>query len=75
VTQVYFHCSNPEKVFCCGGAMVDPAEAREHATLVMRSLIMTPSPEDWRNWVLHVIDADGYEIVSVPFAAVLGKPH
>jgi hypothetical protein len=39
----------------------------------VRSLIATPSVEDWRGWILHVTDDDGDEIFEVPFAAVLGK--
>ncbi|WP_338128910.1 hypothetical protein [Bradyrhizobium brasilense] len=40
MTQVYFHCSNPTKVFLdYHGAVVDDiAEARHHATHVIRSL-------------------------------------
>jgi hypothetical protein len=58
-----------------GTAVGDLAEAREHADRVMRSLIMKPSPEDWRGWVLHANDELGGEIFAVPFASVLGKPH
>jgi hypothetical protein len=53
----------------------DLAEAREHAVCLARSLIMTPSTEDWRGWVLHITDDDGEEIFEVPFATLLGKPH
>jgi len=75
MAQVYFHCSNPQEVFQYGAAMVDMADAHEHAACVVRSLIMSPGPEDWRGWVLHVSDTDGEEIFSIAFAAVLGKPH
>ncbi len=53
-----------------GGVMAFGSPAR-----VVRSLIMTPGPHDWRGWVLHVSDDLGDEILSVPFASVLGKPH
>jgi len=77
MAQVYFHCSNTERVMIDqhGAAIGDLAEARDHAALVVRSLIMTPSTEDWRSWVLHVSDASGDEIFAVPFVSMLGKPH
>jgi hypothetical protein len=77
MAQVYFHCSNTIGVAIdrCGSAVADMAEAQEHATLVVRSLIMTLVLEDWRGWVLHVSDKDGEEIFTVPFASLLGKPH
>jgi hypothetical protein len=58
-----------------GTNMGDLAEAREHAEALVRSLIMRPSAEDWRGWILHVTDNDGDEIFDVPFATVLGKLH
>jgi hypothetical protein len=75
--RVYFHCYNTIGVSIdrCGSAVADLAEAREHAALVVRSLIMTPVLEDWRGWVLHVSDEDGEEIFTVRFASLLGKPH
>jgi hypothetical protein len=77
MAEVYFHCSNRAGVAIerCESAIADLAEAQEHATLVVRSLIMTPVLEDWRGWVLHVSDKDGEEIFTVPFASLLGKPH
>jgi hypothetical protein len=77
MAQVYFHCSNSEEIWVDrrGAAVVDLAEAREQAAIVMRSLIMTPSAEDWRGWVLHVNDDLGEEIFAVTFASLLGKPH
>jgi hypothetical protein len=53
----------------------DLAEARDHATRVMQSLITARCPEDWRDWVLHVSDDLDDEIFVVSFASVLGKPH
>ena len=50
-------------------------EAQDHAALVVRSLLMAPSTEDWRDWVLHVSDDIGEEIFCLPFASLLGKPH
>ncbi|UGA41480.1 hypothetical protein HU230_0024195 [Bradyrhizobium quebecense] len=77
MTQVYFHCSNIEGVLIdrSGAAVGDLAEACDHAILVVQSLITAPNLEDWRSWVLHVSDDCGEEILILPFASVLGKPH
>jgi hypothetical protein len=77
MTQVYFHCTNTEGVWIDrrGAAIGNLAEALDHAALVVRSLLMAPSAEDWRDWVLHVSDDIGVEIFCLPFASLLGKPH
>ena len=77
MAQVYFHCTSAQEAWIdqCGAAVDDLAGARDHAALVARALIMTPGAEDWRDWVLHVSEADGEEIFTLPFAALLGKPH
>ena len=77
MAQVYFHCSNSQGVSIdrCAAAVDDLAEAREHAALVVRSLISAPGPEDWRGWVMHVSDDLGDEILTMPFASVLGRLH
>ncbi len=77
MTQVYFHCSNTQKVFVDRrGAVVDDlGEARDHATCVVQSFTSERNPEDWRDWVLHVSDNQGDELFVVPFTFVLGKPH
>ncbi len=77
MAEVYFHYSNSRGVLIdrSGAAVDDLVEVRERANWAVQSLIMTPSPEDWRGWVLHVTDDDGDEIFDLPFAALLGKPH
>ena len=77
MAQVWFHCSNAIGVSVdrCGSPVADLAEAREHAVILVRSLIRMPTLVDWRGWVLHVSDRDGQEIFNVPFASLLGKPH
>jgi hypothetical protein len=77
MAQVYFHCSNSERALIDrrGAVVGDLVEARDHATRVVRSLVTSMSPEDWRDWVLHVSDDFDEEIFVVPFASVLGKPH
>ena len=75
--QFYFDCSNAEQILVdrYGAAVRDLAEARDHAALVMRSLIMAPGDEDWRRWVVHISDDSGAEIFDLPFTSLLGKPH
>lgn len=77
MAQVWFHCSNAIGVSVdrCGSPVADLAEAREHAAVVVRSLIRMCTVVDWRGWVLHVSDRDGDEIFNVPFASLLGEPH
>jgi hypothetical protein len=77
MTQIYFHCSNPKKVFVDRrGAVVDDlSEARAHASRVVRSFTNELNLEDWREWVMHVSDDQGDELFVVPFAFVLGKPN
>ena len=77
MAHIYFHYSNPEGIFVDQrGAMVGGlAEASERATDFVRSLITAPNTEDWRGWILHVNDDLGEEILSLPFASMLGKPH
>ncbi len=77
MADVYFHYSNPQGIMIDrrGAAVSDLAEACECAERVVRSLILTPSTEDWRAWVLHASDDRGDELFVMPFASVLGKPH
>jgi len=77
MTQVYFLCSNTKKVFVDHLEVVvdDLADARDHATRVVQSFTNERSLEDWRDWVLHVIDDEGDELFVVPFTFVLGRPH
>jgi hypothetical protein len=77
MVQVFFHCSNTEGILVDrhGAAVSNLTEARERAAQIMRSMIMVPGAEDWRDWVLHVSDDDGEEIFDLPFTAMLGKPH
>ena len=77
MTQVYFHCSNIDRVLTDprGAAVGDLAEACKHAEGLMRALVMAPGAEDWRGWVLHVSDDLGDELFEVPFASVVGRLH
>jgi hypothetical protein len=77
MVQVYFHCSSIEGTLIDrrGAAVANLTEARDHAARIMRSMILTPGTEDWRDWVIHVSDDDGGEIFDLPFTSILGKPH
>jgi Domain of unknown function (DUF6894) len=77
MAQVYFHCSNTRSVVMDrrGTSVSDLIEACAEAISRVRSLVASTSLEDWRDWVLHVIDETGDEISVLPFVSVLGKPH
>ncbi len=77
MTHVYFHCCSANKMVLdpCGSDVDDLVEARQRAVGVVRRLIDSRGPDDWRSWTLHVADEDGEEIFLMPFAMVLGKPH
>jgi hypothetical protein len=75
--QVYFHCSTANGILLDhhGSTIEDLADLREHAARVIRGLLAEPIPEDWRNWVLHISDANGEEILVVPFLSEIGPLH
>jgi hypothetical protein len=43
--------------------------------MVVRSLITAPGPEDWRNWIMHVSDDLGDEVLKLPFSSFVGDPN
>jgi hypothetical protein len=77
MAQVYFHCSHDDLlvVDCCDAEVESLTDARERAAMVVRSLITAPGPEDWRNWILHVSDDLGDEVLALPFSSLVGDPH
>lgn len=77
MTEVHFHYSTAKGALIDGRTAVvtDLADVCAYAHLVVRSLVMQPGPQDWRSYVLHVSDDLGDEILTLPFASVLGKPH
>ena len=77
MTEVFFNCSSPGHILRDrrGLSVSNLAEAHAQAEGFVRSLLMTPTAEDWRGWELRVTDEFGDEIFAIPFAAVLGKPH
>jgi len=77
MAQLFLYCSNDDGVWIDRRltAVSNLSEAMEQATRVVRSLVMAPSSEDWRNWTLHASDDFGDEVFAMPFASVLGKAH
>jgi hypothetical protein len=77
MAQVYFHCSNNDRVLLNYGdvEVADMTEAREQAALLVRALVAAPGPEDWRNWMLHISDDLGEELFSLTFKSVMGYVH
>lgn len=77
MANVYFHYSHDRGVLIDRSVadVDDLVEVREHAHSLVRALVMTPSSEDWRGWVLHVTDHNGDEVLDLPFSNVLGEPH
>lgn len=77
MTDVFFNCSSPGHILRDrrGLAVSDLSEAYTEAQGFVRTLLMSPTAEDWRGWELRVTDEFGDEIFAIPFASVLGKPH
>jgi hypothetical protein len=46
-------------------------ELPEYAAAYIQRLISVPSPEDWRNWILHISDELDDELFAVPFSLFL----
>lgn len=77
MAHIHFHCSSPKGVLLDqrGSDVENMIEAHERAVLAIRTLVALPSPEDWRNWLLHASDEEGEEVFVMSFASVLGRPH
>ena len=77
MAQVYFHCSNTEgaSIDQCGAAVGDLTEARDTPALVVRSLDHGAQPGRLARLGAARQRRLGDEILTVPFASLLGKPH
>ena len=77
MTQVFFHYSNPKKVFLDhhGAVVNDLVEARDHATRLVQSFTNERGVEDWRDWIMHASSDQGDELFVLPFTFVLGRSH
>jgi len=77
MAQVYFHCSSAHGVMLDrrGTDVEDLRDVRSYAVRFVRSLVDSPSSEDWRNWVLDIRDEEDGELLVIPFASLLGRSH
>ncbi|HWP27673.1 MAG TPA: hypothetical protein VNL39_15185 [Xanthobacteraceae bacterium] len=77
MAQVFFHCVSPrgELVNQSMAEVADLPEVREYAARLVQTLVSMPNLEDWRHWALYVSDELGQDLFTLPFAALLGKPH
>jgi hypothetical protein len=73
--QVYLRCSNADHMLpnLCAAEVADLTDARDQAANAIRILLALPTADDWRTWVMHVIDDLGDEIVTLPFPTVMGR--
>jgi hypothetical protein len=76
MAQVILHYSTPQGVVNRSAAEVDDLPVlREYIAGCIRTLICSPTLEDWRGWVLHVSNESGEVLFALPFSLFLGKPH
>jgi hypothetical protein len=77
MATLYFHCSGAQQVLVdrSGCEVDDLLDAHARAFAVINTIITSEGPEDWREWTVHVSDDEGDELLSVPFASVLGRAH
>jgi len=73
--QVYFRCSCADRMLpeLCAAEVADLTEARDEAATAVRMMLALPTGDDWRVWVMHVLDDLGDEIFTLPFNAVMGR--
>jgi hypothetical protein len=74
---VFFRCSSADRMLpnLCSAEVEDLTDARAQAAMAVRMLLALPSADDWRDWVMHVIDDLGDEIVVLPFSSIIGPVH
>lgn len=78
MAHLYFHCTNAAEVLPdMHGRDLDsvgdaPAEALEIARLVMSC---ATGLSDFRDWMIHVEDDEGEEVVVVPFSFAKARAH
>lgn len=77
MAQVYFHCSNASGMLLDrrGTVVDDLGDACQRAAGFVRTLLASPTPEDWREWTLHISDESGDEILAIPYATELGRSN
>ncbi len=77
MTHYYFHCTSETQAVVDrrGSQLEDLSDARARAFAIIQSMVTSTGSEDWRDWMVHVSDDEGEEILSVPFASVVGRLH
>jgi F420-0:gamma-glutamyl ligase-like protein len=50
-----------------GVYLAGPYEAHQHAVNVIRKVGLLTKGEPWRDWVIDITDADGQNVLTVPF--------
>ncbi|HEY2757654.1 MAG TPA: hypothetical protein VGJ01_18150 [Pseudolabrys sp.] len=75
--EVFFRCPSAKRMLpnLRTAHVDDLTGARGHAAMAVRVLLALPGPDDWREWVMHVIDDLGEEILALPFTSVMGPAH
>ena len=73
----FFHCASTQEVLPDrrGSELEDLSEAQGRAFQIIRALLASDLPQDWREWTVHVSDDDGEELLLVPFSSILGRLH
>ena len=77
MAEVFFRCSNADRMLpnLCMAEVDDLTEAHDQAIVAVRMFLALPGADDWRRWVLHVIDDLGEEIFALPFTSIMGRVH
>jgi hypothetical protein len=77
MATLYFHCAGTQEVLLDrgGSEIEDMFDACARAFQIIQSMVSSTGPEDWREWNVYVRDGEGEELMRVPFATVLGRPH
>jgi hypothetical protein len=77
MAEVFFRCSSADRMLpnLCTAEIDDLTDARDTAAMAVRMLLALPGADDWRDWVMHVIDDLGEEIVTLPFTSIMGRVH
>jgi hypothetical protein len=78
MTHLFFHCTNADEALLdrAGRSVADLRDAHEHAIEIARTVMIHASGlADFRDWLIHVADEDGEEIMLVPFAFAKRQAH
>ena len=78
MAQFYFHFTSSDDIVVDrrGTELEDMAEAHARALDAARSLMTVASGlHDWRDWLVHVTDEEGDDVLVLPFTFARGKLH